>query len=136
MLWRLPDRQLYAIPAPWGAVMWAIQAGAAGLAVVTLLQTDALHFAGIAQVLGRSASGSLVQSGMYGIVRHPLYLFGLILLWFSPHMSANQLTVTIALTLYLFVGALFEERRLAGEFGEAYAAYKSRTPMIIPRVRR
>ncbi len=136
LLWTLPDRQLYAVPTPWGTLMWAIQAGAAGLAVITLLQTDAMHFAGIPQVLGRSASGALVQSGMYGVVRHPLYLFGLILLWCSPRMSANQLTVTIAFTLYLFVGALIEERRLVAEFGEAYTAYRSRTPMIIPRVRR
>ena len=136
LMLRLPDHQLYSIPAPWAFIMWGTQALAASLAAVTLLKTDALHFAGLSQVLGRAASGRLVQTGMYAVVRHPLYLFGLIFLWFSPRMSANQLTLTIVWTAYFFVGALLEERRLVQEFGDAYAAYRSRTPMIIPRLRR
>ena len=135
LLWRLPDHPLYSIPAPWAFIMLGIQALAASLAALTLVQTDALHFAGLSQILGRAESGRLVQTGMYAVVRHPLYLFGLIFLWFSPRMSANQLTLTTVWTAYFYVGALLEERRLVQAFGEAYEAYRSRTPMIIPRVR-
>jgi protein-S-isoprenylcysteine O-methyltransferase Ste14 len=36
------------------------------------------------------------------------------------------------LTVYIFVGAGFEERRLLSEFGADYASYRSQTPMILP----
>jgi protein-S-isoprenylcysteine O-methyltransferase Ste14 len=41
-----------------------------------------------------------------------------------------------ALTAYLYLGSLFEERRLRVEFGEAYADYQRRVPRMIPRLRR
>jgi protein-S-isoprenylcysteine O-methyltransferase Ste14 len=65
-------------------------------------------------------------------VRHPLYLFGLLILWLTPFMTANMLVVYIGLTIYLLVGAYFEERKHSHEFGMPYLEYKSRTPMFIP----
>jgi protein-S-isoprenylcysteine O-methyltransferase Ste14 len=32
----------------------------------------------------------------------------------------------------LIIGAYFEERKLLGEFGEAYQLYQRRTPMFFP----
>jgi protein-S-isoprenylcysteine O-methyltransferase Ste14 len=40
--------------------------------------------------------------------------------------------LNIGLTVYILIGALFEERKLLREFGEAYAEYRRRTPMLIP----
>ena len=127
-----PDRLLYTIQFPWAALMLAAQAIAAILMLATLLQTDTLHFAGISQLLGRKSGGGLVTTGFYRIVRHPLYLFGLLILWLTPFMSVNQLTVYSVLTIYLFVGGMLEERRLVKEYGAAYDEYRARTPMIIP----
>ena len=135
LMWRLPDRQLYSVPPPWGLIMMGIQGLAASLAALTLLRTDAMHFAGLSQILRRPASSRLLQNGTYAVVRHPLYLFGLVFLWLSPRMSVNQMVLTTVWTAYFYIGALLEERRLVQEFGEAYEAYRSRTPMIIPRVR-
>ena len=67
-------------------------------------------------------------------MRHPLYLFGLMFLWFSPAMTVNQLVVTIVFTAYLFIGPLLEERRLEQEFGSAYREYRAKTPMMFPRI--
>ncbi len=47
-------------------------------------------------------------------------------------MSDNSLVVIIAASIYIVVGALFEERKLEREFGAAYAEYKAATPMLIP----
>lgn len=129
---RLPDQQLYAVPSPFSWFLVGVQAAAVILTVLAVLQTGALHFAGLSQLLEERPSGALVTDGFYGWVRHPLYLFGLIVLWFSPNMSANQLVLSLALSVYLFIGARLEEVRLSGEFGEAYEDYKRRTPMIIP----
>ncbi len=128
----LPDRSLYAVPAPWMYFMLIGQGLAALALLAALLQTDALAFAGLRQISEEDKTPRLVSSGFYNVVRHPLYLFGLLFLWLTPVMTLNMLAVYISLTVYIFIGAVFEERKLAHEFGSAYAEYKSRTPMIIP----
>ena len=130
----LPEHALYSIPAPWIFVLLAGQLGAVLCLVLALLQTDSLHFVGLRQLTAQSRPSALTTRGFYALVRHPLYLFGLIFLWLTPIMSVNMLTVYIALSIYLFVGANFEERRLLSEFGAQYEAYRQRTPMIIPRL--
>jgi protein-S-isoprenylcysteine O-methyltransferase Ste14 len=77
----------------------------------------------------------LVVRGLYRWVRHPLYTAGLVLIWLSPVMTANLLALNAGLTIYIVAGAMLEERKLQAEFGEAYAAYKRRTPMLIPGAR-
>ncbi|MFH1185345.1 MAG: isoprenylcysteine carboxylmethyltransferase family protein [Chloroflexota bacterium] len=128
----LPDRPLYSVDMPWALVMLGGQAISALLLILALLQTDTLHFAGISQLLAGKPSSGMVTTGFYGLVRHPLYLFGLLILWLTPHMTVSVLTVYSVLTIYLFVGALLEERRLLQEFGAAYEDYRAHTPMIIP----
>jgi len=56
----------------------------------------------------------------------------LLFLWLSPQVTVNSFTLYAAVTIYILIGAYFEERKLLREFGEAYADYRSRTPMLIP----
>ncbi len=128
----LPDRTLYSVPVPWSFVMAAGQVAAVVLLVITLLQTDTASFIGLRQLTGGEQPAELVTSGFYRWVRHPLYLFALLFLWLTPVMTANMLVVYLSLTAYLFIGAMFEERKLLREFGAPYAEYRSRTPMVIP----
>ncbi|HEY2473566.1 MAG TPA: isoprenylcysteine carboxylmethyltransferase family protein [Candidatus Cybelea sp.] len=83
--------------------------------------------------MSRRADPELVTDGPYSLVRHPIYS-GLILM-----MLGSVLAETIAWILPLiFVSAYFiysartEERFMAGEFPEAYAAYRKRTKMLVP----
>ncbi|MCV9387312.1 methyltransferase family protein [Reichenbachiella ulvae] len=69
---------------------------------------------------------------LYKYVRHPLYMGGIMGLWFTPVMSGTHLVFAISLTAYFFIGALFEERDLKKAFGEKYRAYANKTPMMIP----
>ena len=124
------------IPAPWMFFLLAGQAGAALCLLMAVLQTDTLHFVGVRQLSTRPSPSELNTRGFYRLVRHPLYLFGLLFLWLTPIMSVNLLTVFIVLSIYLFVGASFEERRLLSEFGTQYDEYRQRTPMIIPGLRK
>jgi protein-S-isoprenylcysteine O-methyltransferase Ste14 len=132
----LPDMPLYALPAPWRTALLAGQ-GLAVLALgVGLLQTGPLSFLGVEQLVGRErASGELVTRGLYRYVRHPLYTAGLAFLWLSPAMSWNGLAFSLGLSAYLVIGAYFEERKLLREYGQAYADYRRRTPMLIPFLR-
>jgi protein-S-isoprenylcysteine O-methyltransferase Ste14 len=130
----LPDQPLYAIPFPWLLISLALQ----GLAVVALLlgllQTGLWSFLGLSQLNGGSPSGpsKLVVRGLYRWVRHPLYSAGLVFIWLTPLMTTNLLAFNLGATIYLIVGALFEERKLLREFGEEYANYRARTPMLVP----
>jgi len=133
LLWRsLPDRVLYAAAPPWSYLMVAGQAASLLMLFLAFLQTGPLSFVGITQALGLETSSHLVTTGFYGLVRHPLYLFGMLLLWLTPSMSMNQFVISVVLTIYLFVGAILEERRLVRELGVVYEEYMRRIPMIIP----
>jgi protein-S-isoprenylcysteine O-methyltransferase Ste14 len=128
----LPDKLIYQIPAPWNILMFGGQIFAAIMLFIAFLQTDSLSFVGLRQLYETAGSSQLVTRGLYRIVRHPLYTFGLLFIWLSPAVSQNSLTVYIGATLYTLTGAYFEERKLLREFGDSYAEYKKKTPMLIP----
>jgi len=102
------------------------------LLIAAILQTDVLSFVGLRQLFEKESSGKLVVSGLYHVVRHPLYTFGLLILWLAPVVSVNSFVVYLAFTIYILIGIVFEERKLLREFGQAYVDYKSITPMLIP----
>ena len=128
----LPTQSLYRVPAPWNYLMLAGQGLSALLLLVAVLQTDTLSFVGLRQLVEEEQQGRLVTKGFYRYMRHPLYTFGLLFLWLSPGVSINSFVLYVSLTIYILVGAYFEEKKLLREFGQEYADYKSVTPMIIP----
>ncbi len=132
----LPDRTLYSIPAPWMYAMLFGQLLAAVGEVVGVLSTDVWEFAGLRQLVSHPhlKDGKLIVDGLYKYIRHPLYTFGLLFIWLTPVMTQNMLTVYIGATIYIVIGAYFEERKLCREFGDEYAAYQARTPMLLPKL--
>ena len=128
----LPDELLYAVPAPISCAMLLGQGVAAVLLLVGVLQTDTLSFVGLRQLFEEEKPAKFVTGGLYRLVRHPLYTAGLLFLWLSPQVTVNSFTLYVAATIYILIGAYFEERKLMREFGAAYAEYKSKTPMLIP----
>jgi protein-S-isoprenylcysteine O-methyltransferase Ste14 len=130
-----PGPVLYRFPAPLAAAAVLGQLAALAAMVWTLLQTDALRFLGVRQVFEpKEPSTPLIASGLYRWVRHPLYTCALLFLWLTPVMTASLLTLYAAFSAYLIVGSFFEERRLEGEFGEAYREYRRKVPRLIPRI--
>lgn len=134
----LPDHPLYTVPAPWRWAMIGSQTLALVSLVWTVLRTGPLHFAGLEQLWTRqpAAESPLQVRWIYCYVRHPLYMFSLVLIWFTPTMTANLLVLYALMTLYFLIGSVHEERRLLAEFGEAYRDYQQRVPRLIPRLRR
>jgi protein-S-isoprenylcysteine O-methyltransferase Ste14 len=128
----IPDKSLYTIPQPWSTLTLGFQVIAAVLLIYSLIQTGAFKFVGLTQALGIENKDTLNTSGLYRYMRHPLYTFSLIFLWLSPTMSRNTLLLYTAFTLYMLIGARFEERKLEKTFGDAYSAYRARTSFFIP----
>ncbi len=131
----LPDQPLYTIPFPWVLITSLAQITAMAALMLGLFQTDVWTFLGVRQLVQPVAGDQpavLVSKGLYRWVRHPLYTAGLVFIWLTPVMTANLLAMNAGLTLYIIVGALFEERKLLSEFGQAYIDYRKSTPMLVP----
>ena len=130
----LADQTLYTIPLPWALLTLLIQGLAGLMLLIGLLQTGLWSFIGLKQLLEapEDQTSELVVGGLYRWVRHPLYTAGLVFIWLTPVMTWNVLALNIGLSLYLCIGALFEERKLLREFGQAYQTYQQRTPMFFP----
>jgi protein-S-isoprenylcysteine O-methyltransferase Ste14 len=133
-----PGRELYRLRLPWLALTTAGQVLALITLAVGLLQTDPWHFLGLRQLAreDRLAEPRLVVGGLYRWVRHPLYTAGLAFIWLSPLMTTSLLALNLALTAYIYVGSIFEERRLVAEFGKVYIDYARKVPRLIPRLSR
>jgi protein-S-isoprenylcysteine O-methyltransferase Ste14 len=134
----LPDHPLYMIPFPWILLTLALQGLAVVALIVGLLQTGPLDFIGLSQPFEptHDREKTLVTNGLYRWVRHPLYTAGFVFIWLSPVMTTNLLTFYLGLSLYLWIGAHFEEQKLLREYGESYQRYRQKTPMFVPRLPR
>jgi protein-S-isoprenylcysteine O-methyltransferase Ste14 len=130
----LPGQTLYRLHLPWLLISFGVQLLAVLALAVGVLQTGAASFLGLRPLIAQPETGTprLVVSGLYRFVRHPLYTAGLLFIWLTPVMTTNLLALYSGLTVYILIGATLEERRLIHEFGEAYEAYRRRTPMLIP----
>ncbi|MEO8636968.1 MAG: isoprenylcysteine carboxylmethyltransferase family protein [Gemmatimonadales bacterium] len=82
-------------------------------------------------------NGVLVEGGAYRVVRHPLYLGIILLLWgvawgiTNPSIGAMSGLVALA---YFDRKAAAEERWLSRRF-PGYEAYRNRVPKLLPRWR-
>ena len=134
----LIDEEIYRIPFPWVILTLIVQALAIFILIKGIKQTGMTSFIGLRQLLLPEdiTPPRLVTDGLYRYVRHPLYSAGLVFIWLLPIMTWNLLALNIGLTIYIIIGAYFEERKLLQEFGDDYAEYRRHTPMLIPRFRR
>ena len=79
----------------------------------------------------------LVDTGIYGTIRHPLYL-GIILEWIAPPLILGSPAGFLFTTMWMVIGALQriprEESLLIDGLGDNYRAYMGRTKRLIPGV--
>jgi protein-S-isoprenylcysteine O-methyltransferase Ste14 len=80
----------------------------------------------------------LIQTGVYGYVRHPIYASLLALLLATGLVVASLPSFAIALVLFLTgteIRIRAEDRLLAERFGSEFEAYRARVPAYIPLLR-
>jgi len=148
LLSKVPDRVFWTAPWWLRAAMHGIQVAGLVFGARAFEYMDAREFMGIRQVWrylmrgeisgnieGVSEKG-LVTTGVYGIVRHPLYAAGLVIFTISPVITVNGLTLTVMADLYFLFGVFIEERRFVRIFGDEYHRYQARVPALIPTVLR
>ena len=77
---------------------------------------------------------TLVKTGIFRYIRHPMYSSLLFLSWGALLKSVTVVTLllTVAATLALVVTARFEEAENLARFGEQYRNYMRRTRLFVP----
>ena len=104
-----------------------------------LMLASWLGISGVKQITLKAAethrTDRVVVSGVYSVVRHPQYVGGLLAhVGVSFLLSAwYSLLFTPAMILVIYLISRKEEEELGKEFGEEYAHYKKKVPMLIPR---
>jgi protein-S-isoprenylcysteine O-methyltransferase Ste14 len=83
---------------------------------------DPLELAGIR---GGDSSAGLKTNGPYRLVRHPLYLGWMLLVFGAARMTGDRLAFAVMTSAYLVAAVPWEERSLERSFGEAYRRYKA-----------
>jgi len=146
LIGQVPDRVLWQGPLWFRMIMYTIQSTGFVFGAQAFRYLDKWEFMGFLQVWryvtkGEIAGNSegmtekdLVTTGVYGIVRHPLYVAGLVIFTFSPHITVNGLAVTILADLYFLFGMFIEERRFLRMFGDQYQEYMQKVPRMVPRI--
>ena len=123
--WRQVPGVAWQVPAPWSMALTALQLCGAGLSVAGAGQLDVWDLSGLRQAFGRARSSGhdLTRNGLYGLVRHPIYLGWVLMVWPAATMTGTRLAFAALSTAYLVVAIPFEERTLRRDFGPTYDAY-------------
>lgn len=127
--WEFVPGLVYRIPAPWSWIGYSAQLCGVLLIFRGSKVLDALDLAGVRPILEAGATSvpqhiPLVTTGVFGLVRHPIYLGWALLVCGAPQMTATRLTFAVVSTLYLMVAIPWEERGLIREFGVRYEEYR------------
>lgn len=64
--------------------------------------------------------------GPFGLVRHPIYLGWVVIVFATPIMTTSRLLFAVISTAYLVAAIPLEERSLVEAFGDKYRAYQHR----------
>ena len=100
-----------------------------GWTLMTLATFNIDHFAFFG--LRQNSSGFSARY-LYALIRHPISLGWLIVMWATPEMSLGHLLMAIISTLYIFIITPVEEADLVTELGDDYRDYQQSVRRFLP----
>ena len=128
-------------------IIIVLHLGSIAFLYAAFLQSDYLEFLGLKQAyrgllktLGRAPSTSDIKlfgthrlevRGVYGWVRHPMMVAGLLFLLTSGP-SLNNIIYIAMYTASMLIGGYYEERRMIKIFEDEYRRYQRRVGAYIP----
>lgn len=138
--WRPMDMVIWQLDGAYALFGYAGFGLGAGIVLLSTFLIDHFELFGLRQIWmqlrGKEMPAATFRTPfLYRLVRHPMQLGVMILVFATPVMTVGHLIFASAMTAYIFVGLYFEERALMREFGAEYAAYKQRVPMLVPNLR-
>ena len=100
-------------------------------------QYDIKEFMGLSQISSPDTCRSIAAdcelntTGVLGLLRHPWYTAGLLLLW-ARDLDLAAIIINVVLTAYIIIGTFLEERKLIAAYGQAYRDYQGKVSMFLP----
>ncbi len=141
------DAWLITYPEWLWQIIIVLHLGSIALLYTAFLQSDYLEFLGLKQacrgllrIFGKAAPRSDIElfgthrlevRGVYGWVRHPMMVAGLLFLLTSGP-SLNNIVYTAMYITYMVIGGYYEERRMVKIFADEYRRYQCRVGAFIP----
>jgi protein-S-isoprenylcysteine O-methyltransferase Ste14 len=137
--WQPVPGELYRLGGIAAVAGYTVQALGIALTLRSAARLDVLDLAGVRPALdtgrGQDRPPRLVTGGVYGLVRHPVYLGWVLLVFGTPAMTATRLVFAAVSTAYLVAAVPFEERGLVHAFGAEYRRYQARVRWrIVPGI--
>jgi protein-S-isoprenylcysteine O-methyltransferase Ste14 len=118
---------------PLPGVIWETRGAGLPLYVVqvfgAVLTIAAARIVGVWELAGVKQPDPIktiefTANGPFAIVRHPIYLAWVLMVFATPVMTTSRMVFAVVSTLYLIVAIPFEERSLVDGFGDKYVAYQ------------
>jgi len=126
---------IYVPPGIWSLVLHGLQFIILWIGLSCLRQTGLTSFMGT-DLADPDKQPTLITTGCYSVVRHPLYLLGILFLLLNPVITTRWIVLTLFSIPYFIFGALLEERRMVRLLGPAYRQYQRDVPFLFPRLNR
>jgi protein-S-isoprenylcysteine O-methyltransferase Ste14 len=102
---------------------------------LVLITAVYLSMSGHVVVAHGERPNSVVSTGAFRYVRHPLYLAAILFYLGLTVSTASLFSLALLVIIFLFYNyiATYEERLMETKFGEDYVSYKNRTGKWLPR---
>ena len=75
------------------------------------------------------------KTGLFTIMRQPIYLSFALTLWTVPVWTPDQLILSTLLTIYCLLAPRLKEKRFQTQFGAEFEQYRTKTPYMVPRIK-
>jgi protein-S-isoprenylcysteine O-methyltransferase Ste14 len=127
----------FAWQGPWRLVQFLLILSALLLFFGGSRRYDFLQFLGLRQVKEEKACSVLTDdcqldtAGVLGMVRHPWYSGGILIVW-ARSLDLSAILMNLVVSGYFVIGAYLEERKLVRQFGREYRLYQERVSMFFP----
>jgi protein-S-isoprenylcysteine O-methyltransferase Ste14 len=124
VLWRRVPGDVYQLTGWQAAGPALVQLAGLWLVGRAVALIDPLELAGIKPEPIRAPADTLQMTGPYRLVRHPIYLGWMLMVFGAAHMTADRLAFAVMTTAYVALAIPWEERSLLRAFGPAYERYQ------------
>lgn len=121
--WRVPGVVHAQAGVAWG-MLALVQLIGVALTIGGAAVIDPLELAGVRQARGERRPPAFKVVGPFRVVRHPIYLGWILIVFAAPQMTVDRLVWAIVSSAYLLVAIPWEERSLVETFGDAYRDYQ------------
>jgi protein-S-isoprenylcysteine O-methyltransferase Ste14 len=122
LLWQPLPGVAWQVRGP-GLFLYAAAAFGVALTIAGAQIVGVRELAGLAQP-DPARTVAFTPKGPFGLVRHPIYLGWVLMVFSAPTMTTSRLLFAIVSTAYLVLAIPFEERSLVDAFGDHYRTYQ------------